>query len=148
MSVLTIPGSKATVADLTYLRETGLADAVTSLVHAGTPVIGLCGGYQMLGRRILDPLGVESAESITRGLGVLPIDTVMAAEKTTEVRSATTRGGVSFAAYEIHMGMTTIDEGVEPFARLDDGRADGACVGRVIGTYLHGALENAAVCSE
>jgi adenosylcobyric acid synthase len=102
----------------------------------------------MLGRTIADPIGVESKASTAHGLGLLPIDTTMAADKTTQVCSATTRGGVAFSAYEIHMGVTAIDAGVESFARLDGGRADGACVGRVSGTYLHGALENAAVCSE
>ena len=146
--VVILPGSKHTIADLAWLREAGLADWVMTQHQRGAKVIGVCGGFQMLGRTIADPLGVESQASAARGLGLLPIDTTMASEKTTEVRSATTRGGVPFAAYEIHMGITTIDDGVEPFARLDDGRADGACVGRVIGTYLHGALESADVCSE
>ena len=146
--VVILPGSKQTTGDLAWLREVGLADWVLKQHQRGAKVIGVCGGFQMLGRTIADPLGVESMASTARGLGLLPIDTTMAADKTTEVRTATTRGGVPFAAYEIHMGVTSIDAGVEPFARLDDGRADGACVGAVSGTYLHGALENAAVCSE
>lgn len=102
----------------------------------------------MLGRVVRDPLGVESAARIAEGLGLLPADTVMAAEKTTEVRAATTRGGVRFTGYEIHLGMTHIEGTAEPFARLDDGRVDGACTNGVVGTYLHGALENADVCAE
>ena len=146
--VVILPGSKHTIADLAWLRVVGLADWVLKQHQRGARVIGVCGGFQMLGRTIADPLGVESKASTARGLGLLPIDTTMAADKTTKVRSATTRGGVPFAAYEIHMGVTAIDEGLEPFARLDDGRPDGVCVGTVSGTYLHGALENAAVCSE
>ncbi len=146
--VVILPGSKQTAVDLAWLRDVGLADWVLQQHQRGAKVIGVCGGFQMLGRTIADPLGVESKTSTARGLGLLPIDTTMAADKTTQVRTATTRGGVPFAAYEIHMGVTSIDAGVEPFARLDDGRAEGACVGKVSGTYLHGALEHADVCSE
>jgi adenosylcobyric acid synthase len=72
----------------------------------------------------------------------------MEAVKTTEIRTATSRGGVRFSAYEIHMGTTAMDSSAEPFARLEDGRADGACSPGVIGTYLHGAFENPEVCAE
>ena len=131
-----------------WLREVGLGDWVLEQHRRGATVIGICGGFQMLGRTVCDPLGVESQASSAEGLGLLPVDTTMAAEKTTEVRSAITRGGVQFGAYEIHLGITAVEGGVEPFARLDDGRFDGACVDRVVGTYLHGALENAEVCAE
>jgi adenosylcobyric acid synthase len=145
---IVLPGSKDTISDLSWLRATGLADWVVRQHHRGATVIGICGGFQMLGRTIRDPLGVESSARGAEGLALLPVYTVMAADKTTEVRAATTRGGVAFGAYEIHMGQTTAAAPLEPFARLDDGRAEGACAGRAIGTYLHGALENADVCAE
>jgi adenosylcobyric acid synthase len=91
---------------------------------------------------------MESSTHGAQGLALLPAQTVLATTKTTEVRTATTRGGVCFSGYEIHLGVTTVDPPCEPFARLADGRADGACADRVIGTYLHGALENADVCAE
>jgi adenosylcobyric acid synthase len=105
----------------------------------------------MLGRSVSDPHHIESTRERADGLGLLPVDTVLTPEKTTVVRHATTSGGVRFNAYEIHVGETTVDPGVRgvvPFATLDDGRADGACVGRVIGTYLHGALEDPAVAAD
>jgi adenosylcobyric acid synthase len=102
----------------------------------------------MLGRSIADPHHVESSCDRADGLGLLPVDTTLAPTKTTVVRRATTRGGVSFSGYEIHAGETTVDGEVEPFAMLEGGRVDGACVGRVVGTYLHGALEHAEVCAE
>ena len=143
-----LPGSKNTIADLRWLRDVGLGDWVLDQHRRGATVVGVCGGFQMLGRTVRDPLGMESNAAFVEGLGLLPIDTTMAAAKTTEVRSAVTRGGVPFTGYEIHLGNTTVDGEVEPFARLDDGRLDGACLNRVVGTYLHGALENADVCAE
>ncbi len=104
----------------------------------------------MLGHTISDPLGVESNTTApVDGLRLLPVDIVLAADKTTRVVTATTPGGVWFSAYEIHLGVTHVHENPPaPFARLSDGTADGARATGVIGTYLHGALEHAAVCSE
>ena len=102
----------------------------------------------MIGHRISDPAGVESIGGSVTGLGLLPVDTRLAAEKTTVVRRATTPGGASFDAYEIHHGVTSSPHALAPFAILDDGRPEGVREGRVIGTYLHGAFENAAVCRE
>jgi adenosylcobyric acid synthase len=146
-----LPGSKNTIGDLQWLRSVGLADWMLRQHHAGTTIIGICGGFQMLGRAVSDPLGVESTTTTTRvqGLGLLPVETVLSAEKTTRVVTATTTGGVSFGAYEIHLGKTTYEgQRPTPFARLDDGATDGARAAGVVGTYLHGALEHAAVCSE
>jgi len=143
-----LPGSKATIADLEWLRETGLAEWVIAQRRCGATVIGICGGFQMLGRTIRDPSGVESPDAMADGLGLLPVDTVMLADKTTVLRTASTRGGVSFRAYEIHLGVTRGDVPTQPFARLADGGAEGACAPGVIGTYLHGAFENADVCAE
>jgi cobyric acid synthase CobQ len=143
-----IPGSKNTLGDLDYLRRSGLAERIMALAREGTAeIIGICGGLQMLGREIRDPLGIESsAESSpvdSRGLGLLAADTVMAAEKT--LVSATARhalSGLEVAGYEIHHGQTT-HAGCEPLLT----RADGQVVGiagdgrRVWGTYLHGVFD-------
>ena len=143
-----VPGTKDTLGDLAWLRRQRL-DAWVQVQHdLGATVIGICGGYQMLGTAIADPHGVESTGGTAAGLGLLPARTVLAAEKVTRAVRATTPGGVSYAAYEIHMGVTTLDAPRPPFATLADGTADGARGVRAIGTYLHGALEDAAVCAE
>jgi adenosylcobyric acid synthase len=143
-----LPGSKSSVSDLRWLHDTGLAGWVIGQHRRGATIVGICGGFQMLGRRIDDPARVESSDATAEGLGLLPAETVMETVKTTAVRAARSRGGVRFSAYEIHMGRTTMDVPVEPFALLEDGRADGACGAGVIGTYLHGAFEHAEVCAE
>lgn len=100
-----------------------------------------------MGRTIADPLGVESAEGRAEGLGLLPVDTVIDGDKTTQmVEAESAATGRRFRAYEIHMGRTTVD-GVAPFA-LVDGRPEGARVAGVFGTYLHGALEDAGLVEE
>jgi adenosylcobyric acid synthase len=139
-AAIILPGTKATVADLAWLRERGLAEAIQ---RSEAPVAGICGGYQMLGGRILDPLHVESPEAEVPGLGLLPIETVFADAKTTvQVRGRAWRGGHPLTGYRIHMGRTTLLDGAEPFAQLEDGQADGAVKGRVWGTYLHGVFHN------
>ena len=143
-----LPGTKNTVADLAWLRERGLAEWVIEQHRAGATVIGVCGGFQMMGRSIHDPHGMESSTTRTDGLGLFTADTVLSREKTTRVVSATTRGGVTFGAYEIHLGVTTFQHAHEPFACLEDLATEGAAAPRVIGTYLHGALEHPAVCAE
>lgn len=149
-----LPGSKSTVADLQYLRDTGLARAIVAQARSGTPVLGICGGYQMLGEMILDPEGVESAQRETAGLGLLPAVTTFAAEKRTvkvSARVLDTAGpfaqaaGQGIAAYEIHMGSTV--HGGEPMFELREGGEllrDGcvAGTGPVMGSYLHGLFEN------
>jgi adenosylcobyric acid synthase len=145
-----LPGTKNTIADLVWLRNVGLDKWILSQHRAGAIVVGICGGYQMLGKRVHDPDGVESNVPAAEGLGLLPIVTTLTNEKRTRAVSATTRGGVVFGGYEIHMGVTTEEEGQvsAPFATLDDGEQDGACRSGVIGTYLHGAFEHAGVCAE
>jgi len=145
---IVLPGTKNTIADLTWLRASGVADWIVAQHRRGATVIGICGGYQMLGRTVSDPFGVESHVRLAAGLGLLPAVTSMASVKTTRVRRARTRGGTTFTGYEIHLGTTRLDGACEPFARFDDGTADGACRDGVIGTYLHGALENPDVCAE
>jgi adenosylcobyric acid synthase len=148
--VIILPGSKNTIADLFWLRETGLADWILERHRDGATIVGVCGGYQMLGRAIHDPDGMESAAGEAAGLGLLPAVTRLSREKQTRAVAATTAGGVRFGAYEIHLGVTAIDRdaGDRPFARLDDGTVDGVLRDGVIGTYLHGAFEDPDVCAE
>ena len=138
------------MADLSWLRETGLADWILREHRSGMAVIGICGGYQMLGRTIHDPVGMESSVGEAEGLGLLPAATYLSCEKQTRAVTATTPGGTQFGGYEIHLGVTTLDrpDDVTPFAWLGDGGVDGARGPRVIGTYLHGAFENPDVCAE
>jgi adenosylcobyric acid synthase len=148
--VVILPGSKHTIADLDWLHETGLADWIVAEHRRGAKVVGICGGFQILGRTVSDPDGVESTRAHARGLGLVPADTVLQADKTTRVVSATTAGGERFGGYEIHLGTTQIDRGADvmPFARLDDGTTDGIVMSGLVGTYLHGALEHRRVCEE
>ncbi len=143
-----LPGTKNTLADLQWLHASGLAEWVVSQHRRGATVIGVCGGFQMLGRSVRDPLGIESDLRDAAGLGLLPAVTVIVGEKTAVVRRARTRGGVDFTGYEIHMGTTSMTGTFEPFARVDERTSDGACLPGVIGTYLHGALEHPDVCAE
>jgi adenosylcobyric acid synthase len=143
-----LPGTKSTIEDLLWLRNTGLDQWLRSQVDAGSRLIGICGGYQMLGERITDPDGVESRVREVAGLGYLPAETQLMKEKLTRNVSARTPSGLEFRAYEIHMGVTTLREPVRPFAILEDGTEDGAQSGRIAGTYLHGALENRAILED
>ena len=143
-----LPGSKHTFADLEWLRARQLDSWILDQHRQGSTVIGVCGGFQMLGQELRDPHGVESSKTSARGLGLLSATTVLERTKTTRVRRARTPGGVVFEAYEIHLGVTTSREPALPFAFLDDGSPEGLRAHRVIGTYLHGCFENAAVCSE
>ena len=148
--VVILPGSKSVMADLAWLRRTGLAEWIVAQHRRGATVFGICGGYQMLGRSVRDPDAVESPTVSAAGLSLLPVDTVLARDKVTRVVSATTAGGTRFGAYEIHLGDTCVERGgdVEAFALMADGTPEGARCRRVMGTYLHGALEHPAVCAE
>jgi adenosylcobyric acid synthase len=142
-----LPGTKDTIADLSWMRERGLDAWVSEQHRRGAMVIGICGGFQMLGEEIRDPDGLESTRGSVRGLGLLPVQTVLVPEKTTALRRATIAGRTAFQAYEIHLGVTTRPAYLPSFARLDDGTLEGVWANRVVGTYLHGALEDAGVCS-
>jgi adenosylcobyric acid synthase len=130
--LVVLPGTRSTVADLAWLRETGLADAVLRRAAAGGSVLGICGGHQMLARTITDE--VESGAGTVAGLGLLPADVRFAREKTLG-RPAGEALGEPVHGYEIHHGVVTVDDGAEPFL-------DGARSGAVFGTTWHGALEN------
>ena len=139
-----IPGSKNTLADLDYLRRSGLAARIELLAREdATEIVGICGGFQMLGREIRDPLGIESAATDSRGLGLLGVDTVMAAEKTL-VRTVARHGpsGLDVSGYEIHHGQTSIGA-CSPLLTSDEGQVVGVAGddGRIWGTYLHGVFD-------
>ncbi|MBR4212225.1 MAG: cobyric acid synthase [Oscillibacter sp.] len=139
-----LPGTKSTVADLLWARQNGLESAILKLAARGTPILGICGGYQMLGERIDDPHGAESALPTLRGMGLLPCRTVFAASKTLRrARGVATGGpfdGAALDGYEIHMGVT---EARGPaFCLLDGARPDGCRRGNVMGTYLHGLFDS------
>jgi adenosylcobyric acid synthase len=146
--IIILPGSKNTIADLCLLQTSGLATAITRAHHAGKTVVGICGGYQMMGRSVEDPNGVEGPVPAAAGLGLLPVRTVLEGEKTTHQRRFAFRGaaGADCQGYEIHMGRTIIEGPSQPVATLDDDTPDGYFVGpRCWGTYLHGILDNPAV---
>jgi adenosylcobyric acid synthase len=126
-----LPGSRATVADLAWLRERGLADAVTARAARGGPVLGICGGYQMLARRIRDD--VESGAGLVPGLGLLPATVEFGIAKVLRLRQETS-GGEAVAGYEIHHGVVTA-QGGEPFP-------GGCAAGVVLGTTWHGIFES------
>lgn len=143
-----LPGTKNTIDDLDWMRRTGLDAWVKQQHKVGAIVMGICGGYQMLGETVEDPHHVESMRTQIDGLGLLPCRTRLSKEKVTRRVDAVSEAGTAFSAYEIHMGITSVEPNVPCFARLSDGSEDGAIFNRCIGTYLHGALENAAVARE
>ena len=138
--LVVLPGSKATIADLAALRGAGFDIDIVAHRRRGGFVLGLCGGYQMLGRTIADPGGVEGPPATVEGLGLIDVATTLSNQKRLEPVSGTTRDGIAFSGYEMHMGVTAGPDCAHPFARLADGTADGATStdGRVVGTYVHG----------
>ena len=159
--LIILPGTKSTMADLAYLKSVGLAQQIIDHSRRGTPIIGICGGYQMLGRKLLDPGRVESADSEAEGLGLLPVTTTFFPVKSThQIRGTVVIGrgllqgasGLSLSGYEIHMGQTGGAETPAPF-RIDE-RSRKSCQefdgclsvdGNVLGTYLHGLFHNEAL---
>jgi len=139
--IVLLPGSKATRADLEALRARGLDHDILAHRRRGGLVVGLCGGYQMLGQRVADPHGVEGAPGETPGLGLLDVETVLAPAKTVGLAAGTDRrSGEAVRGYEIHAGETRGPDTARPMLALDGGRPDGAVSpdGRVMGGYLHG----------
>lgn len=151
-----LPGTKSTLADLDWLRQTGLAEAVTGFARSGGAVIGICGGYQMLGERIDDPQHIESALDSLPGLNLLPITTRFQADKATYQAQVTVRGGAGWLAplngatlegYEIHMGATPspnpwleITQRNSQPVQVPDGSI--SVDGKIWGCYLHGLFAN------
>ena len=140
-ALILLPGSKSTIADLAVLRAEGWDVDLQAHVRAGGRVLGLCGGYQMLGRRLADPDGIEGPPGAVDGLGLLDVETTMGGDKRLQSVSGTLDGsGAAFAGYEIHLGRTEGPATAAPFLRFADGRPDGARsrAGQVAGTYVHG----------
>ena len=143
-------GTKSTLGDLAFLREQGWDHDLIAHARSGGRVLGVCGGYQMLGRRIADPHGVDGAPGEAEGLGLLDVDTVMTGEKrVAAARGACALSGAAIDGYEIHMGRTTGPDAARPLALVEEAsgrKPDGArsADGRVEGTYLHGVFTNDA----
>ena len=166
--MILLPGTKSTIADLRWLRQSGLEAAILKAADAGTLVFGICGGYQLMGQEVLDPDHVEGEIERLPGLGLLPVSTRMTGEKVTRqvnfqllesCRAAVPQGNSSpsifnnqpsvphfqLKGYEIHMGSTVPVEGASasPLNRLESGQCDGYIVDRTcMGTYIHGILDN------
>jgi adenosylcobyric acid synthase len=138
--LVVLPGTKSTVADLRWLRERGLEGALARRAAEGRPILGICGGYQMLGTVIEDPDGVEAAPGSVAGLGLLPVRTRFVREKTL-TRPSGFGLGEPVHGYEIHCGQVTVDGGSALFTSADGSAQDGCRAGAVWGTIWHGALE-------
>jgi adenosylcobyric acid synthase len=137
-----IPGSKSTISDLAAVRREGWDIDLLAHVRRGGLVLGLCGGYQMLGRTIADPQGLEGPAGEFAGLGLLDVETTLLPDKTlTRIGGTHVATGAALSGYEIHLGRTTGPACARPFALLD-GRPDGAvsATGQVMGSYLHGCF--------
>ncbi len=160
--LIILPGTKSTVSDLEYLRHSGLANSILQKAREGVPVIGICGGYQMLGQKILDPLGVESSKKEMEGLGLLDTVTEFIPEKSTrqvKARVLSDKGllagaeGLELVGYEIHMGQTNSKNSASAFritetpeGATDYGDGMLSDTGNVLGTYMHGLFHNRDFC--
>jgi len=141
-----IPGSKNVPGDLSYLRQSGIADQIVALARKGTTIIGICGGMQILGTEIADPYGIESKKITHMGLSLLPIRTVLESDKTLKATSAYhPESGLTLKGYEIHHGDTR-GEGLDPAMLTIDGQGIGFSSEErtIFGTYLHGLYDNDA----
>jgi adenosylcobyric acid synthase len=146
-SLVILPGTKATISDLAFFRAQGWDVDLAAHVRRGGRVLGICGGYQMLGRSIADPDGIEGVRGTVEGLGLLPVDTVIAPLKRTRpVSGRFAEGAAEFSGYEIHAGVTTADPHAAPLLRFADGAVDGALAagGRIAGCYVHGLFDRPA----
>lgn len=143
-TLLIIPGSKSTISDLAALREAGWDIDIAAHVRRGGHVLGLCGGYQMLGKMIHDQDGLEGAPASVQGLGLLDVETTLTPDKTVSPTKAIHAGtGEAITAYEIHLGQTSGPDCNTPFAKTTGG-SDGAVKANVSGTYLHGCFTSDA----
>jgi adenosylcobyric acid synthase len=146
-SLVILPGSKTTIADLAAFRCEGWDIDLYAHVRHGGHVFGICGGYQMLGKVILDPLGLEGPPGEAHGLGLLDIETVLGGEKVlSPVHGISAADNVPFDGYEMHLGRTIGPDCSRPVVHISDGRADGArsANGRVSGCYVHGLFAHPA----
>ncbi len=147
-----LPGTKSTLSDLRFLRESGLEARILRLAEAGTPIVGICGGYQLVGRELSDPHGAEGGGS-AKGLGLLPIYTEFSEKKTTVQVSGrvgkisgffSCLSGAEFQGYRIHHGCTRVDGAA--LSTLTSGEAEGTFSENIMGTYVHGFFDNADLC--
>ena len=148
--LIILPGSKSVRSDLAYLRANGWDTAVARHLRYGGKVLGICGGLQMLGEQVHDPLGLEGPAGSSDGLGLLAFSTTLAQEKQLRnVRGRLLLEDAEVSGYEIHAGVTSGAALERPAVHLDDGRHDGAqsTDGQILGTYLHGVFETPAACS-
>jgi adenosylcobyric acid synthase len=158
--LIVLPGSKTTIADLAWLRHRGLDGRISALVASGVPVLGICGGFQMLGRELTDRDGIDGSVGAVRGLDLLPVETAFGGEKRTALVRAHVVNpgffgnavGLAFDAYEIHVGRVVSDSSVAPFAEIvsygeKEALSDGAVSadGLVIGTYAHGLFADRTI---
>lgn len=148
--LIILPGSKSVRSDLAYLRAQGWDTAIARHLRYGGKLLGICGGLQMLGEQLHDPLGLEGAPGSSAGLGLLAFETVLEQEKQLRnVRGRLALEEAEVSGYEIHAGVTTGPALELAAVTLDDGRCDGARSddGQILGTYLHGLFEAPAACS-
>lgn len=157
LDMIILPGTKNTIQDLLWMRKNGLEERIEILAKKGIPTLGICGGYQMLGEEISDPGGVEnSGEASVRGMGLLPVKTVLEKTKTTRQRAAVGVAGIfsgrKISGYEIHNGTSTIldETDTTPFAKIlptetEPERTDGCVKNNIYGTYLHGLFDDDTV---
>ncbi|EPR21456.1 cobyric acid synthase [Agrobacterium sp. TS43] len=136
-------GSKSTIADLAVLKNTGLDIDIKAHVRRGGHVLGLCGGYQMLGKTVADPEGIEGAPATVDGLGLLDVDTVLTGDKRLVSVTGKSFDGIDLSGYEMHVGETASGTDSLPFSKID-GHEDGAVSpdGRIFGTYIHGLFSD------
>jgi len=148
--LIILPGSKSVRADLAWLRANGWEGAIRKHLRYGGKLLGICGGLQMLGTRIADPLGLEGPAGESEVLGLLDFDTVLETDKQLlNVQGRLLPEGVPVSGYEIHAGVSNGPALEQPAVRLDDGRCDGAVStdGQILGTYLHGLFEGPEACA-
>lgn len=148
--LIILPGSKSVRSDMAYLRANGWDSAIARHLRYGGKLLGICGGLQMLGEQLHDPLGLEGAPGSSAGLGLLAMSTVLEEEKQLRnVKGRLSLEGVRVSGYEIHAGVTTGSALENPAVLLDDDRCDGAqsADGQIFGTYLHGLFETPEACS-
>ena len=139
--LIILPGSKATIADLKFFREQGWDIDLLAHARRGGRILGICGGYQMLGRSVSDPHGMEGPPGEIEGLGLLDVATVLTGDKTlSQVEGACLTNGAPFHGYEMHIGETSGADCARPLLRFANGQLDGAASpsGRIAGAYVHG----------
>jgi adenosylcobyric acid synthase len=140
-----LPGTKATIADLAFLRAQGWDIDLAAHVRRGGRVLGICGGFQMLGRSISDPDGVEGPPGVASGLGLLDVETVLTGDKVLRPAAGRLASGAPFAGYEIHVGRTSGPALQQPLLIREDGAGEGAISpdGKIAGAYVHGLFDRA-----